>query len=304
MMKKSTIWIAVLLFSALLPPTLQFASAQVDRHVVTIEEGQVYIDGRLVPENNLPPSLDVKNLSASMNFTGDALLELNGKVYQLNDGKLIEADENTARDGRVMVFFRDPENGNSVVRVLSRGDNDSAFGRYRVENRQRGMVMENYLDALEDKAREFEVIRGQINDQNTAQSQALADRLRLEAENAARIAKALPRVEFESYLEGIQQTDQSLYNQLLEEHTIEVETRRLALEAKAANSAERRQEIVEALRKRLEDAFELKQLNREREIEQLDSKLSELRQRIRERSEAKERIIDARMKELLGERDW
>jgi hypothetical protein len=304
MMKKSTTWIAALLFSVLMLPPVQRAYGQVERHVVTIEEGQVYIDGNLVPEKELPSSLDIKNLSASMNFTGDALLELNGKVFQLKDGRLVEADDNTARDGRMMVFFRNPDGGNSVVRVLSRRDDDGAFGRYRVQDRPHGMVMENYLDALEDKAREFEVIRGQLTEEDASQAQALAGKLRLEAENAARIAKALPRVEFESYLEGIQQTDQSLYNQLIQEHSIEVETQRLALEARAANTQERREELVEALRKRLEDAFELKQKNREREIEQLDAKLSELRQRIQERSDARERIIDARLKELLGEINW
>jgi len=189
--------------------------------------------------------------------------------------------------------------------VLSRGDiDDSALARFRSKGQSYGVVMENYLDALEDKAKEFEVIRGQIAGQNSEQTVLLADKLRLEAENAARIAKALPRVEFESYLEGIQQSDASLYNQLIQEHSLEAETLRLAMEARAASDERQRDLIIGTLRQKLEEAFELKQQNREQEIQQLTEKLSELRQRIKERSDARDRIIEARLKELLGESSW
>ena len=280
------------------------ARAQMERHIVTIEKGNVYIDGDRVPERELPRSLRLNNLSASMNFTGDALLELNGQVYQLQNGRLVEADEDVARDGRVMVFFRDPENENTTFRVLSRGESaDSYVGAYSYD-RPYGIAMENYLDAFENKAREFEAIRGQIVEQNREQAAMLAERLKAEAENAARIAKAFPRVEFESYLEDVQRVDASLYRQLLQESSIETETHRLAMEARAENDAERRADIVEELRSKLAEAFELKQQNREQEIEQIAEKLADLRQRIRQRSEARDRIIDARMKELLGELNW
>jgi hypothetical protein len=285
------------------------ARAQVERHILTIEKSNVYIDGDRVPEGELPRSLrltNLNNLSASMNFTGDALLELNGQVYQLEDGRLVEADADVARDGRVMVFFSDPENENATFRVLSRGEpSDSYVGAYSsFDRRPYGIAMDNYFDAFESKAREFEAIRGEIVVQNREQAAALAERLKAEAENTARIVKAFPRVEFESYLEDVQRMDASLYRQLVQESSIETETHRLAMEARAENDAERRAEIVEELRIKLAEAFELKQQNREQEIEQLAEKLADLRQRIRQRSEARDRIIDARMKELLGELNW
>ena len=74
MMNRLTKLILTLAIAVILIPSIQTASAQVERHVVTIENGKVFIDGTEVPKEDLPSSLRIKNLTASMNFTGDALL--------------------------------------------------------------------------------------------------------------------------------------------------------------------------------------------------------------------------------------
>ncbi len=301
-MRKLTIWVPALLIATFLVQPPAAALAQVERHVVTIDNGKVFIDGKRIADRDLPASLKLKDMLLSWSFTGDALLELRGTVYELQDGKLVEADEDIARDGRVMVFFRDPDDNDSVVRVLSRAG-AVPFGRFKIDQ-SHGVVMENYLEALQNKAKEFELIRGQIADQNADQALVLADRLRLEAENTARIAQAFPRVEFESYLEGIHETDLKLYGQLMLERNIETETHRLAMEARAAQDWSRREKIVAELREKLNNAFELKQQNREKEIEQLGERLNELREKLSQRADLRDRIIESRLKELLGELDW
>ncbi|GMQ80731.1 MAG: hypothetical protein BMS9Abin05_0159 [Rhodothermia bacterium] len=276
--------------------------AQETMHVVTIADGNVLIDGKQVPTSELPPSLKIRNRDLRWSFQGDALLELNGTVYQLLDGKLVEADDEIARDGRVVVFFRDPDDENSMVRVLTRNERQSydVHGR----NEPSGVVMENYTTALNDKAKEFEIIRKQIAEKKGDQTLILAEKLQLQAENAARIAMSFPRVEFESYLSGIHDQNLNLYGELVREHDMEENTHRLAMEARAAGNAGQRQKIIEELRKRLYEAFELKQQNREQEIEQLASRLQELREKLGQRSDLRQRIIESRLKELLGELDW
>ena len=189
-----------------------------------------------------------------------------------------------------------------MVRVLSRAE-AVPFGRFKVDQ-SHGVVMENYLDALQNKAKEFEIIRGQIAEQNVEQTLMLADKLRLEAENTARIAKAFPRIEFESYLQGIHETDLKLYGQLVLERNIESETHRLAMEARAARNARQREEIIAELAEKLKTAFELKQTNREKEIEQMSERLNELREKLSQRADLRDRIIESRLKELLGDLDW
>lgn len=276
--------------------------AQDRMHVVTIEDGKVFIDGTRVPDDELPPSLKIRNRELSWNFYGDALLELNGTVYQLLDGKLVEADDDIARDGRVVVFFRDPEDENSMVRVLSRRDPfqfslQEPYRRY-------GVVMEDYMRALTNKAKEFDIIRKQIAEQKGEHALVLAEQLQLQAESAARIALAFPRVEFESYLNGIHDQNLDLYGELVREHDMETDTHRLAMETRATRNAQQREQLVEELRRRLHEAFQLKQQNREQEIEQLADRLQELHEKLGQRADLRQQIIESRLKELLGELDW
>jgi ABC-type phosphate transport system auxiliary subunit len=132
----------------------------------------------------------------------------------------------------------------------------------------------------------------------------LAGQLRLEAENTARMAGAFPRVEFQSYLDDMHESDIGLYDQLIREQDMEMETHHLAMEALSATSVEHRKQVAEALRNRLNEIFDLKQENREREIEQLSKKLEDLKSRLKQRSDLRQQIIDVRMRELLGDLRW
>ena len=299
-MKIRIIWVLAALAFVMLFQTPRTVSAQ-ERHVVTIENGDVYVDGHRIPRSELPESLQKIKISANFNFSGDALIELNGIVYQLLDGKLIEADEEVARNGRLMVFFRDPSDNDSVIRVLRR--NELSPDHYTLVSPLKNVAFQNYFKVLSDQARQFEDLSVTIQAQQLIPAE-LIERLKLQAETTARIVSAFPRIEFESYLEGVHEKDTHLYSQLLREQKMEAETHRIALEAMSITNREQRRRIVERLHKRLNEIFNLKQENRKKEIEQLSERLHELRDRLDERSDLRERIIESRLKELLGELNW
>lgn len=83
---------------------------------------------------------------------------------------------------------------------------------------------------------------------------------------------------------------------------MERESRELARKARRAEGAER-SELEAQLRDKLEEIFEVKlELRRER-IDALEEKLRSEREKLRAREEARERLIERRRSELLGEDD-
>lgn len=54
---------------------------------LVIEDGTVYLDGREVPEDELPPELDARNLNVRYSFSGisQPVVELNGALYAIGD---------------------------------------------------------------------------------------------------------------------------------------------------------------------------------------------------------------------------
>jgi hypothetical protein len=293
--RKGLLFLAVLLSAAVNPVFAQ-------QHVVKIENGNVSIDGRIVPASELPASLKMKNMRATLSFEGDELLDLNGTIYAFLDGRMIEADPDDVSDAHVMAFFTDPYDDGAFVRMLTRkkGVHEGPVpsgGNYRV-------TLKDYYGVLSDKARKLDDLRIRIESVNDAPNVELARELKIEAENTARIAGALPRIEFETYLEDLQQNNYPLYGQLIQEQDLERRTRRLALRAKSALSEANREKVIDELRSQLDEIFALKQRNREREIEQLEARLTELKERLSKRSGLKKRIIENRIRELLGESNW
>ena len=281
------------------------ATAQ-DAHTIRIQDGSVYINDRLVPANDLPTSLEIEGMSATFSFTGDdrAFLDLGGHVYMLQDGRLVEADSEDAENGLV-VFFATDRDGTPVRFVKS--DDQSAAG-YHVRTRG-DKTYAFYGDALFDQARKMEELRVRLTEQKANMIRAgelepVVVELTAAAENTARMAEALPRIQFQSYLESIGDRDAALFEQLQREQELEVKTRTLAQRIRLTNDADERAKLSSELRAELERIFELKQKNREREIEQLAARLEALETRLKERKDLQEQIIEARMNELIGRSDW
>jgi len=273
-------------------------------HVITIEPGRVLLDGIEISDDDLPESFDLSNVTTTLDLTGNSIIELNGTMFQLQDGRIVEASGNENGFYDVMVYFNSTNSPEQSVRVLSP---QSTFARGILsEEGPYQVVMKNYVGKLNEKAVEFENIRARMSrdSQSQAQHLVLAEQLRVEAENTARIAGAFPRVEYEGYLRGIHEKDSNLYNRLVQEHNLEMNTHELAMQARSTSDANEREKFAAELRIQLEEIFELKQQNREDEINQLSSRLQDLTELMNKRAALKNRIVESRLKELLGELDW
>jgi hypothetical protein len=101
----------------------------------------------------------------------------------------------------------------------------------------------------------------------------------------------------------LKQEDPERYQELLEENKLDAESLDLAQQYKdASNEAEK-----EAIRKKLEDLlnriFELRQKNRQQEIERLEKRIAGLREQNAKRLDMKDEIVQRRLLQLLGEKN-
>lgn len=211
---------------------LQQAEAQVTR-TLTIQDGEVYIDGQEIPGDELPPELNIEGVAMQHSFAGveRPVIEIGGELYALED-QLVPVDERSADSEGMTIFF-------------------------------------------EHDAR---------------------------SPNGESLANNLPTQILQSqYLEEIQRHSQQLYEQLMREQHMEAQTRDLAQNIRSLGEGSERQQYIDSLRSTLNEIFDLKQENRQREIEQLEAQLQELRQNLQEREQMREQMIDRRIQQLIGD---
>lgn len=105
----------------------------------------------------------------------------------------------------------------------------------------------------------------------------------------------------QEYMESLSENDRALYDQLVREREMEQDTDRLARDYRRATSDSEREAIQAKLRKQLGAMFDLKQENRREEVRQMEEALTTLRQRMDERRAMRDKIIEHRLRELLGQ---
>ncbi len=164
-------------------------------------------------------------------------------------------------------------------------------------------AMNSYVSQLRQRAEEFNKLTFELKEV-VPESNDLARQMVVEAENAARIANILPRVEYEAYLGSLQSQNRQLYEELQRERAMEMRTHELARAVRAAGTEQERQRHTKELRGVLTEIFELKQANRRKEIKQLERQLTELQGRLAERESLKKDIIDSRLADLLNLHRW
>jgi hypothetical protein len=108
------------------------------------------------------------------------------------------------------------------------------------------------------------------------------------------------------YLREVQRHSHGLYERLMHERRMELESYALARRIRQLpEGSPARAAKLDSLRGTLEEIFALKQENRRREIEQLDRQLQELQRRLKQRQDMREAMIDQRLDHLItppGER--
>ncbi len=275
-----------------------------NNYTLTLEPGRILLNGKEIPADELPASLDLSGINTSFNLTGDSVLDINGHVYQLRGEQFIEIDSAMSNANNVMVYVNGTGGNGQSFHIVNRQAPSAVF--FGKTDTPHEVVMKNYFVKMNEQAVEFEKIRNRMGSemQSEAQDRQFALELRIEAENAYRIASAFPSLEYEGYLMGIREKDTRLYQGLVREQQMEMNTHGLASKARASATPAEREKFVNELRTQLKDIFELKQNNREDEITQLSQRLQELTALMSKRADLQERIIEKRLKELLGELDW
>ena len=269
---------------------------------VMIERGTVFVNGKKVDESALPAGL--RDLSSDVNMTfwtaDNALIEINGSTFVFENGTFKDADPSERSERNVMVMFSSEDNG-ANVRLY---EAPVATGSYVIRGRDRETeVMRNYVAQLREQAEEFNKLTFEFKEV-APETNELARQMVVEAENTARLASVLPRVEYEAYLGSLQNQNQRLYQELMRERDMEMRTHQLAQAIHLAETADQRANHEQELRDILTEIFELKQANREKEIEQLEKQLKELQSRLEDRESLKKDIIESRLNDLLNLHRW
>lgn len=270
---------------------------------ITIDDGHVYLNGKRVDDNRLPEGLRTLDPDVNLTFwTGDnALFEINGQSFVLEDDRFRMASPNERSNRNVMMVFSGQEDG-ANIRLFEAPQ--VATGYYVTSDPSaKAEVMNSYVGQLRQRAEEFNKLTFELKEV-VPESNDLARQMVVEAENAARIANILPRVEYEAYLGSLQSQNRQLYDELQRERAMEMRTHELARAARAAESTQERERHMKELRGVLTEIFELKQANRRKEIEQLERQLKELQGRLAERESLKKDIIDSRLADLLNLHRW
>ena len=282
-----------LLLLALCSLPSQTASAQSPQTLV-IENEVVYINGRAVAEADLPASLDLSGVDARFSFTGsvDSVVEINGRVYQVEDNTLSDVRTPGGGHGRVAVYFREQAERSSPREVRLQVGQAEREGPIATPA---FAAMQHHTTAVQSHAR---TLLQQISEGGTDDFQATLEQLQRHANRLARFSEDLPRFEMQSYLEAVQQSDQELHSRLIREQELEVQTAALAREVARAEGGER-DALRAALRAQLEEIFEMKQENRAREIQQLQEEMERLRERLEKRERYREHMIERRLRYLL-----
>ena len=269
---------------------------------LSIRDGQVVLDGRVIPPDELPTSLDLEDVQVHYTFSGDVrpVIDINGDFFVIDADGLRDAD--TSERDRASLSLRQGR--------MTTGRADGGFGFVVGDEDDAASVTRMHVTGVEEQARElaaqamrFRELQEQlVNEYDAGEMEELtvaAQRLSEQAVQAARAAEALPRLKVESYLAGVQKHDQELYDMLVKERELEAETIHLAREIRQLPEGDERVKRTEELRRKLDEAFELKQASRRGEISQLEDRLEELQEHLEDRERMRAKIIDNRLRQLL-----
>lgn len=247
------------------------ALAQQVSWTLTIDDGVVTVNGDTVARDRLPESLNtMQNVQLTWSDTKAPIVAFGNRYYTLVERGLRELrPDEIERHGLPEVSI----SGGAVFRTEP-----------TPANRQLVDQLNTLIDGIEQK------------------DAAPENALREVAVQAAQTAAALPHLELQSYWYDLRESNQELYNDFLREQQLRFRAEDLALFIIEQPQDENRQKLEDELLRLLSESFDLKQKNREREIDQLESRLVELQRVLDERNAKRDLIIEKRFKELVGPR--
>ena len=105
------------------------------------------------------------------------------------------------------------------------------------------------------------------------------------------------------FLQDLESKDPEQYKQMIEEKNLEKESRLLGKKYRELPEGTEKDKLLEDLKGILERSFDLRQMNRQVEIDRLESRLQELKDQNKQRLDKREEIIQHRLSQIIGEKD-
>ena len=103
----------------------------------------------------------------------------------------------------------------------------------------------------------------------------------------------------QAYLRDMERQSRELYRQLMRERAMEAEAQERARVIRLLPEGPERKAQIDSLRNALNQIFDLKQVNRRREIERLQQQILDIQRRIRKREDMRDAMIEHRMQHLV-----
>ena len=267
---------------------------------LNIKDNQVYVNGKLLAEEDLPDSLQLNGINLKHYFPENdtPTFQLNGQYYMIESGKIRTIPAPIDRDNRTTVIYRK----RSAPAPSGTGNEGSVemeetYYEYSTAADPVSNVMHQYVTEIGAQAQQLQGMREVSSNQDASN---ILDQLMMQAQEAQQIAQNMADMQFQQYLSMVQQQDRELYNRLVREYELENETLKLAYQARQTTDPAQREQIISDLTIMLDEIFELKQQNRREEIIQLENQLQLLQNRLQQREDMREEIIQRRVTELVG----
>ncbi len=294
--------IAIAFVAVILLAGATASSAQT--YTLTIKDGQVYVNGKKLSEDDIPATLDPHAVDVNLSFSGtpSPRFEMDGRFYVIDGAKLREVENEEDSDNKTTVIFRDSPAESNVARGGNAGESRAraaapAYKKNVPIDSDPNVVMQQYVFELSQNTKQLNEMGASLSQR---QAQDLIREVHTQAELASQYAQELPYLELQNYFSSVRNSDELLYQRLVSELELERETQRLAAEVRQLPSGDERAFKVRELRELLASILELKQENRQMEINQLEKQLAILKQRFADREVKKDRLIERRIKELVG----
>ena len=269
-------------------------SAQID---LESNEKGLKVNGKIIDSSDLPESLS--NIVLGPHFSlhsGGSFpiwVTINDVQYEVWEDRIVESD----RTGKVS------------FKLQSRREPDSRYLRMEVPSdpdlrgigrtaRSISLSADGAAKILQDSSGEaLRVAERLLMEQaslTNSQIEAITHATSIAGQNALR------PLELSNYMADVLIASDELSELLRYEWRKEFEARQMAARIRDIAPGRERDMAIAELREKLETIFSLKQDNRVREINRIRLELEKMQLQVRERNQAMERLIDARLDELLG----
>ncbi len=251
--------------------------------------GELRVNGEPIAVESLPEELDLGEAEFSLQSSGNLPMrvEINGARFDIWQDRVSKADQGGPVHFKLSIgpdgTYTSIESGAPDVHGLAEMLSQQVTGALS------GPEMEMW-NSVNHNPHIVAEHMSELQNGNAVFSQGMSSMW----QDARRM------LEVSSYLANMQSASSELFELLRHEWREEVQAVEMAAQIRMLEDGQERDEAIEELREKLEEIFLMKQENRRMEIQHLETELERMENRLMERSQAKDRLIDARLDELLG----